>query len=161
MHNRCLAINMEEKSREHVGAYTCVFNSDLSEILLLWRKKEEREGKVIKGWGNIGGSVEPGETALEACVREANEEIGIDLEPSALVQVGIKSSPETSLHKWTVHFYAASIDESIGIKLNDESRGYGWFGKEELPDGALDSKEDILGWWALAEKAFKNGKMRT
>jgi len=149
---------MEEKNKEHVGAYACVFNSDFSEMLLLWRKKEERDGKVIKGWGNVGGSVEPGETALEACVREAREEIGIDFDPKKLTHVGTKTSPETSLRKWSIYFYAASMDESSGIKLDDESRGYGWFGREELPNGTLDSKEDILGWWELAEKAFENGQ---
>ena len=149
---------MEEKNKEHVGAYACVFNSDFSEMLLLWRKKEERDGKVIKGRGNIGGSVEPGETALGACVREAREEIGIDFDPKKLIPVGSKTSHETSLRKWSIYFYAASMDESSEIKLNDESRGYGWFDREELPDETLDSKEDILGWWELAEKAFENGQ---
>lgn len=145
---------MEENSKEHKGAYICVFSSDLSEILLLWREKEEREGEVIKGWGSIGGSVEPGEEALQACVREAKEEIGVDVKPSDLILVGVKTSPETSSHKWSINFYATRIDKSKEIKLSDESRGYGWFGKDELPEGTLDTKEDILGWWAIAGKGF-------
>ena len=150
-------IGMGVNDKEHKGAYICIFSSDLSEILLLWREKEVREGKVIKGWGNIGGTVEPGEEPLQACVREAKEEIGIDIEPSDLISIGIKTSPETSSRKWSINFYAASIDKSKEIKLSDESRGYGWFGKDELPDGSLDTKEDILGWWAIAEKALKKG----
>lgn len=152
-----LVISMEENSKEHKGVYICIFSRDLSEILLLWREKEKRGGKVIKGWGNVGGTIKPSEEALQAGIREAKEEIGIDLGPSRLIPVGIKTSPETSSHKWTVHFYAACIDKSMAIRLNGESRGYGWFEKDELPGGTLDSKEDILGWWTIAGKAFKNG----
>ncbi len=35
------------------------------------------------------------------------------------------------------------------------------FDRDELPDGTLDSKEDILGLWELAEKAFKKGQGRS
>lgn len=139
--------------KEHFGAYVCVFNRDFSEILLLWREKEEREGIEIKGWGNVGGTVESGETAVQACVREAKKETGIALKPDSLVFVGTKKALETSPRKWMIYFYVVSIDKDTDIRLNHESRGYGWFGKDELPEGTLDTKDDILGWWMLAEKA--------
>jgi ADP-ribose pyrophosphatase YjhB (NUDIX family) len=145
---------MAETNREHIGAYACIFNNDFSEILLLWREKEERDGIEIKGWGNIGGTVELGETPVQACVREVKEETGITVNGGELVPVGIKRSPAASSSKWSIYFYAVSIEKTTNLKLNHESRGYGWFEKDELPDGMLDTKDDILGWWALAEKDF-------
>ena len=149
-------IEMAENSDKHIGTYICIFNKGFSEVLLLWRTKEERDGEIIKGWGLVGGTVEPGEEPLQASIREAKEELGVYFEPNNLILVGMKTSPETSPHKWEAYFYAACVDESIAIKLSNESRGYGWFCKDELPEGTLDSKEDILGWWARAENASNN-----
>lgn len=148
---------MEEQEKGHLGAYTCIFNNSFSEMLLLWRTKETRNWEEIKGWGNIGGSFEPGETALQTCIREAKEEIGVDLNPNKLIPVGTKTSPEGSAHKWAIYFYATSIDEHTKIKLNDESRGYGWFERDELPECTLDSKEELIGWWDLAETSLERG----
>ncbi|EQD30894.1 NUDIX hydrolase, core domain protein [mine drainage metagenome] len=143
---------MGETAKSWNGAYTCVFNKDFSEILLLWRAKESREGREIAGWGNIGGSIEPGETALQACIREMKEEIGIDLKPEDFTPVGVKKSPDGALRKWTVEFYAASIDGNTEIHLNNESRGYAWFGSDEIPDRTMDRKEELLGWWSIAKR---------
>ncbi|MCL5680399.1 MAG: NUDIX hydrolase [Candidatus Marsarchaeota archaeon] len=147
---------MEEARKSWSGAYTCMFNDDLSEMLLLWRNKEKREKEIV-GWGNIGGSMEPGETALQTCIREAKEEIGIELKPEDLTFICTKASPGEAPHSWTIYFYAASIDGNTEINLNDESRGYAWFGANELPAGTLDSKEDILNWWSLAKNALHKG----
>lgn len=38
-------------------------------------------------WSTPGGAVEPGETVAEACVREAREELGVDVTPDAIVGV--------------------------------------------------------------------------
>ena len=150
---------MGEIDKEHVGAYACVFNEDFSEILLLWRKREKRDGIEVRGWGNVGGTVEPGEAPVQACIREVKEETGIVLKPDDLMSVGLKRAPDASTSKWSIYFYATSIDSRTDVRLNRESRGYGWFGKGELPEGTLDTKGDILGWWTLAETAFKIPKL--
>ena len=43
-------------------------------------------------WGFPGGAIEPGERADQALVREVREEIGLEVEPVALI--GIYSGPE-------------------------------------------------------------------
>lgn len=134
------------------GAYTCLFTGDMSEILLLWRTKEWRNNEEISGWGYVGGSVEPGETPLQACIREMKEETGLNLKPENFVPLGIRKPPEGDQHKWRMHFYAASVSKSSEIHLSDESRGYAWFERNEIPDKTLDSKEDILRFWSEAER---------
>ena len=138
------------KKSEFVGAFVCVFDKSLSEVLLLnrnWEKKK-RQGKVWEGgarWGNVGGSVEPGETPLQGCMREAKEETGLNLSPKDLVEVEVRKSPQGA-NPYVVHFYATSIDRNARISLDDESSSYGWFKLESLPNGMFDSKKDLLKW---------------
>lgn len=37
-------------------------------------------------WGLVGGKVDPGETTLQAIVRETQEEVGLNLDPTLLVE---------------------------------------------------------------------------
>ncbi len=146
---------MEERDKIWHGAFVCVFNKSFSKILLLSRnwKKKKREGKVWESkamWGNIGGSMEAGETPRQACVREAGEEIGVRLNPKDLVQVYVKKRPVSEPKPYVVCFHATTIDEGTKISLNDESYKYRWFSIEKLPNGMLDKKEDILKWRNLA-----------
>ena len=146
---------MEEGNKIWNGAFVCIFNRNFSKILLLSRnwEKKQTEGKLWEGkarWGNIGGSVEAGETPLQACIREADEEIGVKLNFKDLVQVYVKERPAPEQRPYVVHFYAAAIDEDTNIVLNDESYAYKWFDIENLPNETLDDKEDILKWRNLA-----------
>lgn len=153
---------MEERGKIWSGAFVCIFNRNFSKMLLLsrnWQKKKQ-EGKKWEGkalWGNIGGSIESRETSLQACVREAREEVGISLNPKNLMLICVKKTPEFEPHKFVRYFYAASIDEDARINLNEESDGYGWFDAKSLPEKMLDSRKDILGWWATAKKLISKG----
>jgi ADP-ribose pyrophosphatase YjhB (NUDIX family) len=143
---------MEETDRARSGAFICVFNKTFSKILLL-RRNEEKRGE----WGNVGGAVEPGETPVQACMREAKEEIGISLKPEDLAFICTKMAPYSGPHRFTSYFYAASIDENTRISLDHESRGYAWFDIEKLPERMMDPKKDMLDWWAIAKKSLAKG----
>jgi 8-oxo-dGTP pyrophosphatase MutT (NUDIX family) len=154
---------LEERSKVWFGAFVCIFNKSFSKILLLSRnwKKKKREGKVWESkatWGNIGGSMEAGETPQQACVREAGEEIGVRLNPKDLVQVHVKKRPVSELKPYVVRFYATTIDEGTKINLNDESYKYRWFSIEKLPNETLDKKEDIIEWRNLAMSSLGASK---
>jgi len=49
---------------------------------------QDREGFLPPPWGYFGGSVEKGETAIEAAIREIEEELGVKLEAGDLMEVG-------------------------------------------------------------------------
>ena len=64
-----------------VHAVGTVFENAAGEVLLLKRRPDTHEGGT---YGLVGGTVEAGETPLEAAVREVREEIGVTLETEAL-----------------------------------------------------------------------------
>jgi len=67
------------------AAAACI-RDEKGRILLLQRS----DGENL--WGFPGGAIEPGERADEAVTREVYEEIGLKVEPVALI--GVYSSPE-------------------------------------------------------------------
>ena len=127
-----------------LGVFICIFNKDFSKILLIKRSNE-------KNWGNVGGRVELGEKAADACIREAKEEINVDLKD--LKFISFKETFFPKVH--AIHFvYAAVLDENEPITLNSESEDYGWFGLEDLPDKTLDSKAYLKEVAVAAREEF-------
>jgi len=125
-----------ENKRFGFGTFVCVFNRDFSKILLLKRKRKEKE------WGNVGGIIEIGEKVADACIREAIEETGISLNPEKLKLIDIKETPHFSDSIHAIHFvYATTIEEYEEIKISEESEEFGWFDLNNLPEKMLDSKE--------------------
>lgn len=142
-----------------LGVIICIFNRDFSKILLL-KRNEEKRNKNKADWGNVGGRVELGELLIDACLREAREEIGVTLNPEKLKLIEIKETPHFTNIFHAIHFvYATILDENEKITLNDESDEYKWFNLDTLPDKMLDSKEHLLKLSILAKKEFlRNGK---
>lgn len=147
---------MAKKGKRWSGAYVCVFNRDFTKILMLSRRPDPKHSKrwEKKGeWGNIGGSVEPGETPVQALIREAREEISVRLVQKRLVKVHVRRIFPPKLYPCVMHFYATSIKEGVKISLNDESYRYKWFDLKNLPRKMLDSKKDILKWSEIARSS--------
>lgn len=139
-----------------LGVIICVFNKDFSKILLLKRNIEKRK-KGGADWGNVGGRVELGELLVDACIREAKEEIGVDFNPKKLKLIEVKETPYLTDVFHAIHFvYTTILDEQEKITLNDESEEYKWFDLNRLPESMLDSKEHILELSTLARKEFSH-----
>jgi ADP-ribose pyrophosphatase YjhB (NUDIX family) len=143
---------VEEKMKKQIenervpvglGVFIVIFNRNFSKILLLKRNEE----KIIRwgaDWWNIGGSIESREHSLDAGIREAREEAGLELEKNKVKLVEVKEMPNFSETYHGIHFaYATTIDESAPIKINSESDGHGWFSVDNLPDRMLDKPEFI------------------
>ncbi|QQR83832.1 NUDIX hydrolase [Candidatus Peregrinibacteria bacterium] len=66
-----------KKDHPYVGAAN-IFVGPKGELLLM--KRSQKTFAFPGYWGLVGGFLEWGETAAEAAIREAKEEIGVDIE---------------------------------------------------------------------------------
>ena len=107
-----------------VGCAAVIFDSNREKILLTRRADNGR-------WCLPGGRMEPGETAAEACEREAWEETGLRVKVSKLI--GIYTDPNIVIHYTdskmfqiiAMCFEAKIISGEAG--LSNETTEFGWF----------------------------------
>jgi len=144
--------NDNERVPVGLGVFIVIFNKDFSKILLL-KRNEEKRIRWNADWGNIGGRIESREHSLDAGIREAREEVGLELDKDKVKLIEVIEHPNFTETHHGIHFaYATSIDESAPIKINKESDEYGWFNVDNLPDRMLDEKGYIK---EIRDKAIK------
>lgn len=84
-------------------------------------------------WGIPGGARDSHETPIEAAIREAVEEIGID--PSLITPLGDFVDDHQS---WSYHTVVARADSKlIAHELNEESASVEWVALDELTSKSL------------------------
>jgi len=128
-----------ENNVRHISStFIFVFNKDFSKILLIKRNEAKRIRWGFE-WGIIGGKFEEGENEIQAGIREAKEEIGINLKPKQLKVVFIKPIKDI-----THYFFAININENSKIKINNEADEYKWFSLHKLPKSMTDRPEDVI-----------------
>ncbi|TSC62524.1 MAG: 7,8-dihydro-8-oxoguanine-triphosphatase/thiamin-phosphate pyrophosphorylase-like protein [Parcubacteria group bacterium Gr01-1014_48] len=77
-------------------------------------------------WSLFGGTIEGGETALEAAQRETKEELGLVLRTTAFTF--FRDFPSLEKNRT---IFVASIDDTI-MPVLQEGRGLGYFSKKEI-----------------------------
>ncbi|PIZ49800.1 hypothetical protein COY28_06060 [Candidatus Woesearchaeota archaeon CG_4_10_14_0_2_um_filter_57_5] len=98
------------------------------------------------GWIVPGGHIEPGESPLDALVRELDEELpGLRMTPGSIRFWGIKTKPPSEDYRdsnamFLFYDFAARIAD-LGFTHSPELRGYALFSAEQtrglrMPDGA-------------------------
>ncbi|MEE6263872.1 NUDIX domain-containing protein [Plantactinospora sonchi] len=90
------------------------------------------------GWGLVGGAVEIGESPAETAVREAREEIGVEVRTTRLLDVlGGPDYEVTYPHGDRVAYvtavYQVEIVGGVATPDGDELDEVAWFGAAELP----------------------------
>jgi dihydroneopterin triphosphate diphosphatase len=112
-----------------------------SEVLLL-----KRAGTVLPdAWCYIGGSIEEGETAWEAALREIKEETGISL-PYLYVSNQydqIYSAKDNYIYMAPV--FVGYVEEHQEVILNHEHSAYRWMSfAEAIETAALPGNDEVL-----------------
>ncbi len=113
-----------------------------------------REGRLLMGlrtggtgegtWGFVGGKVDPGESILEAVVRETREEIGIHLGTLRYRHTLFDYRPEN--RQWYRVFFleALSFEGEPRIMEPHKMTRLEWFSKDALPQNLFPSNRDFL-----------------
>jgi 8-oxo-dGTP pyrophosphatase MutT (NUDIX family) len=114
-----------------VGCSAVIFDVSREKVLLTRREDNNQ-------WCLPSGGMEPGESAIEACVREVLEETGLSVVVKRLV--GIYTSPHqlieyrdgNKVQLVALCFEADMVGGSLG--LSDETTAYGYFSQSEIKD---------------------------
>lgn len=77
----------------------------------------------------VAGSIEEGESAIEAAKRETQEEVGIDPSEVDYYFVDREGSDEQ-----TFNFFVGVVEEEFVPRLSEEHTDYIWVEKDGLPD---------------------------
>jgi ADP-ribose pyrophosphatase YjhB (NUDIX family) len=100
-------------------------------VLLAWQAGHS------DGWGTVGGAVDPGESPAEAAIREAREEIGVEIRLGRLLDVlggpdYEVTYPNGDRAAYFTAVYQASVVEGVPAPADGELSEVGWFTREEL-----------------------------
>ena len=109
-----------------------VIQNENNEILLLRRNKPG-------GWLTLpGGTVNEGETVIEACGREVKEETGVQIEVGKLARIW-QSDHIGSPLLGIVYYAENTVPKNSKIILEKEHNKFGWFAFDNLmKDEAVD-----------------------
>ena len=105
----------------------------------LMQQRDDIQGIFYPGyWGLFGGAMEPGETAVEALVREVAEETGLIVRPQRIVlMIGGEQYryryPNGDLVEILGPLYQCEIIAETGAPLDEETRHLEFFSREKLP----------------------------
>jgi 8-oxo-dGTP diphosphatase len=108
------------------------------EVLLMERDHEPYEGT----WVLPGGVVEPDETARGACVRETDEEVGLDVK--ATYFVGLYDDPARDPRgNVSAAFSCEPVDDNPVPEPGEEASAIETFPPEDLPGMGFDHADIV------------------
>lgn len=118
-----------------------VFVAPDGDVLLLRRSAKEKN--YAGHWGLPGGGAEDGETASQAALREAREEIGFE---PAVKDIVLKLLDRVKTPTGMMFStFGLGLDAKFETKLNDEHDEARWFPLNALPKPLHPSVEHTLG----------------
>jgi len=115
---------MADRHTEGVGAL--VYAKSTNRYLFLLRNKSRQNGH----WGIVGGKIDPGETVIQALVREIQEEIGQDYGNNKFIPLETFTADN---QKFVYYTFLVTVEDEFVPTLNEEHRGYCWVELNDYP----------------------------
>lgn len=94
---------------------------------------EKKRGFGVGKWNGIGGKVEQGETIAEAAIREAREEIAVEINISDLQQVSTIDFTFENKPEWGQQVHVFLVDHWQNEPTETEEMKPQWFFLDEIP----------------------------
>ncbi len=117
--------------------------------ILLLRQKKSLGGNYTL----VGGTIENTEYALEALIRESQEEAGLVLKAKDLQLVHVlHKRTKSNGHRITLYFKATKWDGKIVTGEPNKFKGAEWFSLDHLPSNLSETVRHVL-------KEYREGRM--
>lgn len=112
---------------------TLVFLRDGDRLLLAMKKRGFGAGK----WNGVGGKVEQGESCEDAAIREAAEEIAVEIAREKLKRVGTIKFYFTDQDGWDQECSVYIVEQWRGDPQESEEMKPHWYPIDEIPYTAM------------------------
>ncbi len=133
------AIGSQKKIKGNSNYATILLMNEKSEVLLLHRKGTAFGDGL---YSLPGGMIEDGETALEAAVREAKEEIGIDATDLDFIHVVDRRGADT---EFFIFFFKVNVFQGEPKNCETHKCDYmSWIALTELPDNIIPGHRQAI-----------------
>lgn len=130
--------NVKDKVyKRPVSVLVVIYAQDTKRVLMLQRRDDP------DFWQSVTGSLEEGETALQAAAREVKEEVAIDVASEPLALIDCQRTVEFEIFTHLRHRYAP------GIERNTES----WFCLALPHERQIEISEHLAWHWVAAPEA--------
>jgi 8-oxo-dGTP diphosphatase len=134
-----------------VACVGAVVRDDRGRLLLVRRGTEPAKGR----WSVPGGRIEPGETAVEAVVRELLEETGLQVVVTGLAGTVERTGPSGVVYD--IDDFSARLAPGVDpeqVRAGDDAAEAGWFTIAEMEelddvDALVDGLLDTLRGWQV------------
>ncbi|MBB1201322.1 dihydroneopterin triphosphate diphosphatase [Enterobacteriaceae bacterium 89] len=120
-----------------VSILVVIYAQDTKRVLMLQRRDDPNF------WQSVTGSLEEGESASQAAVREVKEEVAIDVASEQLALIDCQRTVEFEIFTHLRHRYAP------GIERNTES----WFCLALPHERSVEISEHLAWQWVAASEA--------
>ena len=142
-----------------IAAAGILFRSNDGRVLLVRRSAE---GDHAGEWGVPGGKVEDGETAAQAAIREAAEEVGADAQhPDEAAPMQVWTRRQADGVDWTT--FLKPVDAPFDAVLNGEHDEAGWFDPAQPPEPLHPGAAVVLARLGMDElgvaRAIRDGEL--
>lgn len=124
-----------------VAVYVCGMVRKNNAVLLLYRSHTKHHTNV---WEMPGGNLDHNETIIDAVRRELHEELGIEVDTSALTLVHVLHTHGTDTHKIGFYFVADTWHGQPYNKEPHKHREIAWFTLDALPEDISASARQVL-----------------
>lgn len=111
-----------------------VFNRDLSKVLLIKKMKPIQHAGLLNG---LGGKLEAHESHIDCVIREVEEEAGLKISKSRLIDIG-----KMSWSNWEVSLWTCVIDTVESDDFPDSN--VRWYPVSPLPKNVIENLEWLI-----------------
>jgi 8-oxo-dGTP diphosphatase len=115
-------------------------DSGQRQVLLGRKKTGLGTGKIV----GLGGKIEPGETPVDAIVREVEEESGLVVAPGDLRELGYLRYTFPSRESWNQDSTVFVTEVFAGVPVESDEVAPEWYDFSDLP---LDAMWDDAKYW--------------